>query len=91
MQPACPHLLGGGVPLIECEDGHEVYFDRDSMTKEVWSRLEVGSNFRCRQIDGDKGPYGVQVTLLDWYSQVPDFEAPTRFETTCRVSISGCC
>ena len=54
-----------GYAFIECEDGHEVYFDRDSMTKDVWSHLEVGSKLRFKQLDGDKGPYGVQVTLLD--------------------------
>ena len=43
----------------------EVYFDRDSMTKDFWPRLEVGNNLRFKQLDGDKGPYGVQVTLLD--------------------------
>lgn len=54
-----------GYAFIECEDGHEVYFDRDSMTKDTWPRLEVGSNLRFKQLDGDKGPYGIQVTLLD--------------------------
>lgn len=54
-----------GFAFIECEDGHEVYFDRDSMTKNVWPHLEVGSNLRFKQLDGDKGPYGIQVTLLD--------------------------
>ena len=54
-----------GYAFIECEDGHDVYFDRDSMTKDVWSRLEVGNRLRFKQLDGDKGPYGVQVTLLD--------------------------
>jgi cold shock CspA family protein len=54
-----------GYAFIECEDGHEVYFDRDSMTKDVCPRLEVGNNLRFKQLDGDKGPYGVQVSLLD--------------------------
>jgi len=54
-----------GYAFIECEDGHEVYFDRDSLTKNVWPRLEVGCNLRFKQLDGDKGPYGIQITLLD--------------------------
>lgn len=54
-----------GFAFIECEDGHEVYFDRDSMTMDAWSRLEVGSHLRFKQLDGDKGPYGIHVSLLD--------------------------
>jgi len=54
-----------GFAFIECEDGHEVYFDRDSMTNDAWSRLEVGSHLRFKQLDGDKGPYGIHVSLLD--------------------------
>ena len=45
-------------------DGHEVYFDRDSMTKPAWPRVQVGSQVRFKELDGDKGPYGIQVTLL---------------------------
>jgi cold shock CspA family protein/ribosome-associated translation inhibitor RaiA len=54
-----------GYGFIEAEDGHEVYFDRDSMTKEFWPKLKVGSRLRFKEQEGDKGPFGIQVTLLD--------------------------
>ena len=53
-----------GYGFIATEDGHEVYFDRESMTKPSWPRLKIGSQVRFKERDGDKGPYGVQVTLL---------------------------
>ncbi|NNE21741.1 MAG: HPF/RaiA family ribosome-associated protein [Rhizobiales bacterium] len=53
-----------GYGFIETADGHEVYFDRDSMTKPSWPKVQVGSQVRFKELDGDKGPYGIQVTLL---------------------------
>ncbi len=53
-----------GYAFIEAEDGHEIYFDRDSMTKDGWGKLELGSKLRFKELAGDKGPYGTQITLL---------------------------
>ena len=54
-----------GYGFVETVDGHEVYFDRDSLTKSVWPQIEIGSRLRFTERDGDKGLYGTQVTLLD--------------------------
>ena len=54
-----------GYGFIKTEDGHEVYFDRDSLTKSVWPQIKIGSKLRFKERDGDKGPYGTQVSLLD--------------------------
>ncbi len=54
-----------GYGFIETEFGHEVYFDRDSLTKPAWSQVQIGSQVRFKARDGDKGAYGTQVTLLD--------------------------
>jgi ribosome-associated translation inhibitor RaiA len=53
-----------GYGFIETEDGHEVYFDRDSMTKPTWPKLEIGTVVRFKERQGDKGPFGTQVTIL---------------------------
>ncbi len=54
-----------GFGFIETPDGHEVYFDRDSLTKPTWPRLRIGSQVRFKELEGDKGPYGIQVSLID--------------------------
>ncbi len=54
-----------GYGFIETEDGHEVFFDRDSLTGQVWPRIKIGSSVRFTEHDGDKGPYGANITLLD--------------------------
>jgi ribosome-associated translation inhibitor RaiA len=54
-----------GYGFIETPDGREVYFQRDSLTGEFWNRLKVGSNLRFKEMEGDKGPFGVSVTLMD--------------------------
>lgn len=54
-----------GYGFIETVDGHEVFFARDSVNGQAWSRMDIGSKVRFKEMDGDKGPYGSQVTLLD--------------------------
>ena len=51
-----------GYGFIETVDGHEVFFDGDSVTGQAWARLDIGSRVRFKEMDGDKGPYGSQVT-----------------------------
>ncbi len=58
-------FLEEGYGFVETEDGHEVYFDRDSLTKSSWPQIQVGNQVRFKERDGEKGPYGTQITLLD--------------------------
>ena len=50
---------------IRADDGHEVYFQRDSLTSDVWARLNKGTRLRFREMQGDKGAYAASVTVAD--------------------------
>lgn len=52
-----------GYGFLETADGREVYFQRDSLTKQNWDQITVGAKLRFKEMDGDKGPYATQVTL----------------------------
>lgn len=54
-----------GYGFLETADGREVYFQRDSLTSANWDRVAVGSRLRFKELDGEKGPFATQVTLLD--------------------------
>jgi cold shock CspA family protein len=52
-----------GYGFLEAPDGHEVYFHRNSVVNEGFDRLEVGSEVRIVEEDGDKGPQASRVVL----------------------------
>lgn len=54
-----------GYGFIAAEDGEEMFFDRDSLTSDFWSKLHVESRVRFRRQDGDKGAFASNVTLID--------------------------
>jgi len=56
---------GEGYGFIVAEDGSEVYFERDNLTKDVWSRLKVDTRVRFRMDEGPKGFYAMNVTATD--------------------------
>ncbi|MGJ8561797.1 MAG: HPF/RaiA family ribosome-associated protein [Litorimonas sp.] len=69
-----PPILHGKITLIEPElgygylradDGREVYFQRDSLTSDIWNDLENGERMKFREQDGEKGPFAVGVTRAD--------------------------
>jgi cold shock CspA family protein len=49
---------------IEAADGHEVYFQKDSVVKDAFKRLAVGSAVSFVEEPGDKGPQASTVKLL---------------------------
>lgn len=53
-----------GYGFIETGDGREVYFSRESVNDAGWRTIEVGSNVRLKEADGDRGPYAISVTVL---------------------------
>lgn len=55
---------GEGYGFIVADDGNEVYFERDSLTKDVWASLKVDDRVRFREEEGDKGLFAVNVTLI---------------------------
>lgn len=53
-----------GYGFIETVDGREVFFSRDSVTKGGWSAIDLDSEVRLKETEGDKGPYALSVTVL---------------------------
>jgi cold shock CspA family protein/ribosome-associated translation inhibitor RaiA len=49
---------------IEAEDGHEVYFQKTSVLKNAFDRLQIGSAVSFAEEPGDKGPQASTVRLL---------------------------
>lgn len=45
-----------GYGFLEAEDGHEVYFHRNSVLNGGFDRLEVGDPVRFAEEEGDEGP-----------------------------------
>lgn len=56
---------GEGYGFIVADDGQEVYFERDNLTRDCWNELKVDARLRFRVEEGDKGPYAMKVTPLD--------------------------
>lgn len=54
------HDLGHG--WLRADDGREVYFQKDALTRGDWSSLSVGTRLRFREMQGDKGPFATGVT-----------------------------
>lgn len=54
-----------GYGFITAENGEEVYFQEDNLTKLSWDRLHKGQKVRFKQMDGDKGPFAVRVAPHD--------------------------
>lgn len=55
--------LGHG--WVQGDDGRLVYFQRDSLTSDVWDKLTMGTRLKFREMDGEKGPYATGVTIAD--------------------------
>ena len=53
-----------GYGFIQTEDGREFFFERDSVTGDDWSILDVDSRVRFREMSGDAGPYAVAVSVI---------------------------
>jgi cold shock CspA family protein len=49
--------------FIQAIDGHTVYFHRNSVLADGWSRLEVGSEVRFVEEMGNEGPQASAVTV----------------------------
>ena len=49
---------------IEASDGHEIYFQKSSVSRNAFDRLEVGSTVTYSEERGDKGPQASTVQLL---------------------------
>ena len=54
----------GEFGFLEADDGHEVYFHRNSVLDDAFSRLAVGSHVIFAEEMGEKGPQASTVKLL---------------------------
>lgn len=50
--------------FIKTADGREVYFHRNSVLNEKFSEVEVGSEVRFNEVDGEEGPQASTVSLI---------------------------
>lgn len=50
-----------GFGYLRGDDGQEVYFQKDSLVSGDWDQLSLGDRLRFREMDGDKGPYAVDI------------------------------
>lgn len=56
---------GEGYGFIKADDGREVYFQRESMSKGEWDSLRVDLKVRFREEIGEKGPFATNVAVRD--------------------------
>ena len=54
-----------GYGYLSADDGREVYFQRDSLTSDIWGELETGDRLRFREMEGEKGVYAVGVSRVN--------------------------
>ncbi len=52
-----------GYGFVRTPAGGEVYFQRDSVIGDDWDRLDLGSDLEFSLMDGEKGPFAVNVSL----------------------------
>jgi ribosomal subunit interface protein len=53
-----------GYGFLRADDGLEVYFQRDGLVNGNWKGLRLGDRLRFREIDGEKGPFAVDVACV---------------------------
>lgn len=54
-----------GYGFLRADDGKEVYFQRDSLVAGDWNSLHTGDRLRFREMDGEKGPFAVDIAPSD--------------------------
>lgn len=52
-----------GYGFLRTAGGGEVYFQRDSVLHDDWERLDLDSELEFSLMDGEKGPFAVNVSL----------------------------
>jgi cold shock CspA family protein/ribosome-associated translation inhibitor RaiA len=55
---------GEGYGFITADDGRELYFGRDSLETGDWADLRVGTKLRFREMEGEKGAFAANVTIM---------------------------
>ena len=55
---------GEGYGFLETPDGHEIYFHRNSVLDGGFDRLEIGTEVRFAEEEGDQGPQASTVAII---------------------------
>lgn len=68
--------------FLEAPDGREIYFHAHSVLRNRWDHLEVGTEVRFAEEDGDKGPQASTVDVVGRARRAPtiatdDIERPS--------------
>ena len=53
-----------GYGFVATLDGRELFFERDNVTGDGWRGLDVGSEVRFTEMDGEGGPHATAVTAV---------------------------
>lgn len=53
-----------GYGFLEARDGREIYFHKNSVLRDKWDQLELGTEVRFAEEDGDKGPQASTVDIV---------------------------
>lgn len=51
--------------FLVARDGREIYFHRNSVLDDDWGRLDIGSEVRFTEEEGDRGPQAASVRAVD--------------------------
>ncbi len=54
-----------GYGFIATPDGRDVYFHRNAVVEGGWQKLDIGTDVRFTEAEGEQGPHATNVTLLD--------------------------
>lgn len=58
----------GGFGFIETSDGRDIYFHRNSVLKDGFSRLQIGTRVTFSEEEGEKGPQASTVRIAGKHS-----------------------
>jgi cold shock CspA family protein/ribosome-associated translation inhibitor RaiA len=53
-----------GYGFLEGEEGHEIYFHKNSVLDHGFARLQIGAEVRYEEENGDKGPQASSVAIV---------------------------
>lgn len=51
--------------FIKADDGKDVYFEKDNLTKGDWDSIKLDMKVRFRENTGEKGPYATNVAAVE--------------------------
>lgn len=56
---------GEGYGYVLADDGHEVFFNRESLVSGDWEKLKVDGKIRFREMNGEMGLYAANISPIE--------------------------